>query len=87
MPIGFSSSSSMIALYMPMQPSSKTPMIALSRSSWSARARPRSACGPAGSAGESVTWAASCSIAPVSSHCRIPSRNHWSVKSTLQIVE
>ena len=32
-PSGLRSSSSMIALYIPMQPSSKTPMIALSRRS------------------------------------------------------
>ena len=40
MPSGFSNSLSMIALYMPIQPSSKTPMIAFSERNWSAIARP-----------------------------------------------
>ena len=38
-PVGCSSSSGMMALYMPMQPSSKTPMIALSRRRSPAEAR------------------------------------------------
>ena len=87
MPRGFSISSSMIALYMPMQPSSKMPMMALSRWSCSASARPSSTSGVVGREGRGRTWEASCSIVPVSSQVAIPSRNQASVPSTVHRLE
>jgi hypothetical protein len=87
MPSGLSSSSSKIALYMPMQPSSKTPMMALSVRSWWASARPRSTSGPAASAGRSRTWLVSWTSSPVSSQVRSPSRAQSSVKSALHSTE
>ena len=78
----------MIALYIPMQPSSKTPMIAFSRCSWAASARPsvdlRDRCRRRrGRARGSVSWAS----APVSSQVRRHPRAQSSVKSSLHSAE
>lgn len=86
MPVLLSSSSSKIALYMPMQPSSKTPMMAFSARSSAASASPSSFSGLSGSSGSGRTCDASCVIEPVSVHSSIPARNQSSVKSTDQIV-
>ena len=77
----------MIALYIPMQPSSKTPMIAFSRCSWAASARPRSTSGPLPTSSRSRTWLVSWDSAPVSSQVRRPSRAQSSVKSSLHSAE
>ena len=76
----------MIALYMPMQPSSKTPTMALSVSSCSASAMPSSRSGESGSAGSGRTCASSWVIRPVRTHSRSPSVKNRSVKSTDQVV-
>ena len=77
----------MIALYMPMQPSSKMPMMALSSLSWSARARPSSTSAVLGRAGSGRTWLASCSMRPDSIQAAMPSRNQESVPSTVHSEE
>ena len=86
MPVGLSSSSSKIALYMPMQPSSNTPMIAFSESSCAASASPSCFSGLSGSAGSGRTCELSCVMAPDSVHSLMPSVNHSSAKSTDQVV-
>ena len=78
----------MMALYMPMQPSSKMPTMALSVTSLSAMAWPSWSSGlEAGRAGRGCTWEASWTTLPASTHCLMPWRNNSSVKSTLQMVE
>ena len=56
----------MMALYMPMQPSSKMPMMAFSVCSCSASARPSSTSAVAGSSGRGLTWESSWVREPVS---------------------
>ncbi len=87
MPRPLSSSSSKIALYMPMQPSSKTPMIAFSRRSWAASASPSCFSALSGSSGSAWTCESSCSIVPVVTHDRIASWNQASLPSTVHTVE
>ncbi len=77
----------MMALYMPMQPSSKTPMIAFSSRSCRASAVPSSVSGSFGSGGRGRTWLLSWVSSPVSSQVRSPSRAQVSVKSGLHRTE
>ena len=77
----------MIALYIPMQPSSKTPMMAFSRMSWAASAPPRSTSGPSPRSSRSRTWPVSWTTLPVSSQVLSPSRAQSSVKSSLHSAE
>ena len=64
----------MMALYMPMQPSSNTPMMAFSRCSCRGQRPPSCISGVGGSAGVQVAHVAvSCVDAcPSRSHCRMP---------------
>ena len=85
-----SSSSGMMALYMPMQPSSKTPMMAFSRASCSARALPTACASADGTSTffSGVTW----SVRVLDRRlCRAsgagPSTKNSSVKSSLHRVE
>jgi len=86
--MGFNSSSWMMALYMPMQPSSRIPMMALCCLSWAARASPRRRS----AAGISTflsgrTWLVSCLTRPFSNHLRRARRNSGAAKSSAQRVE
>ena len=87
-PVAFSKASSMMALYIPMQPSSKTPMIALRLFSALARPTPsfRSASGSFATS-SAWTWLRSWSILPSRIHCFNPLTKNGSSKSLLQMVE
>ena len=80
----------MIALYIPMQPSSKIPITA--RSCWRARAsrtpRDRASESSPGQRYPSSgrAWLVSCPMRPVSIHCRSARRDWSSSKVSLQIV-
>src|ERR1700723_3157176 len=77
----------MMALYMPTQPSSKTPRMALRvLRPWASNApNSRSALGRTDKS-SSCTWLKSCSIACPLSHCRRPLRKNSSLKSLLHRV-
>ena len=77
----------MMALYMPMQPSSKTPMIALPRRNSPASRLPSSSA-LAGSWNwlSARAWLTSCCTVSPASHLRKPLRKNSSVKSSLHNV-
>ena len=78
----------MMALYIPMQPSSNTPMMALSVRSWRARAEPSwTSAAEASSGGRLRTWRWSWTSFPVVSQVRRQSTAQSSVKSSLQSSE
>ncbi len=77
----------MMALYMPMQPSSKTPIMALFRRNSTARRTPvSSARGGSLQAESGRTWLASCITGSPASQRRKPERKNSSVKSALHSV-
>ncbi len=77
----------MMALYIPMHPSSKMPMMALSRPSARANRAPvSSAWAGSRNSGSGCTWLRSWGTASPASHWRNPLRKNSSVKSSLHSV-
>jgi len=88
MPVGKSSSSGMMALYIPMQPSSKTPMMDLRRRRSSAiRFATDRAFGGSAVRESGRTWLVLSLTVPVVSQDWRPSQKNSSVKSSLHKVE
>ncbi len=86
-PVACSSSSGMMALYIPMHPSSKIPMIALSRRKSCASLVPNSAAfGGTWNSPSAWTWLVSCFTVSPASHFLSPPRKYSSVKSSLHNV-